>query len=63
MAYQITAARASEVIRTAWALNRETADQVYGEVLRRHPDCEVRLLEGEVILASAGPASAREGER
>ena len=36
---------------------REEADRVYGEYLRAHPAAEVRLMEGEAVLLSAGRAS------
>ena len=61
MAYQITAARDGEIIRAAYALNRETADQIYGLMIDRHPDSEVRLIErGDIVLASSGPRERRE---
>lgn len=61
MTYQITAARGSEVVRAAYAANRETADAIYGEVLRRHPDCEIVLSSGDAVLASSGPVFQKRG--
>jgi len=56
--YQLSTTRDGvEVFRRGFG-NRDEACQAVADALVRHRDCEVRLIEGEVVLLSAGPVPA-----
>lgn len=39
----------------AYVRDREEADRMYGEYLTAYPSAEVRMLDGDAVLATAGP--------
>lgn len=58
--YRIEAIDPSGLRRlTRLAFERPVADRLYSEAIEAYPGCEVRLLDGDIPLVTAGPRRPR----
>lgn len=63
MPIHITVIRGGAIITDHIAADRGAADKLFADALTEHPDCEVKMIDGEYVLVSVGPRVTRDTPR